>query len=160
MGERIKHMTDQAILRADVWDASDKHCAYCGKELHPLRDFCIDHVTPKCAGGTDDMSNLVAACRPCNNTKGSTSDRAMCMRRAPAGYPGDAAIHSEFIREERTRRGWSKYACGKVAGVSHVTIAKAEAGGRFRMVTIRKIAKAFGVEPTELLRKDGRGEEA
>lgn len=43
--ERPKFMTEQAVLRADVWDASDKTCAYCGIELHPLRNFCIDHVT-------------------------------------------------------------------------------------------------------------------
>lgn len=73
-------MTAQAILRADVWDASDKHCHYCGKELHPLRDFCIDHVVPKCAGGTDAIDNLVAACRPCNLKKGVTSDKAYCRR--------------------------------------------------------------------------------
>jgi len=29
----------------------------------------IDHVIPRCKGGTDEMDNLVTACRKCNLTK-------------------------------------------------------------------------------------------
>lgn len=29
----------------------------------------VDHVHPKVMGGTDDPSNLLPACRPCNNYK-------------------------------------------------------------------------------------------
>lgn len=31
----------------------------------------IDHLVPKCMGGTDNDNNLVAACMPCNNKKGA-----------------------------------------------------------------------------------------
>lgn len=31
----------------------------------------IDHVIPKCLGGTDDLENLVPACEKCNTKKGS-----------------------------------------------------------------------------------------
>lgn len=34
----------------------------------------IDHVIPVCAGGTNDLVNLVLACEPCNRRKGTCID--------------------------------------------------------------------------------------
>ena len=39
-------------------------CSYCGGVADTT-----DHVIPKARGGTDDDSNLVASCRPCNSRK-------------------------------------------------------------------------------------------
>lgn len=39
-------------------------CAYCGRTA-----TTVDHVIPKARGGTDDESNLVAACVRCNSGK-------------------------------------------------------------------------------------------
>jgi 5-methylcytosine-specific restriction endonuclease McrA len=39
-------------------------CSYCGGVADTT-----DHVIPRSRGGTDDDSNLVAACRPCNSRK-------------------------------------------------------------------------------------------
>lgn len=43
-------------------------CAYCKKTGVPLE---IEHLTPKSRGGSDRVSNLTLACRPCNQKKGS-----------------------------------------------------------------------------------------
>jgi len=59
--------------RADVWDASCGICHYCKTALHPLRNFHVDHVHPVSAGGTNERSNLVAACRCCNLRKNAQS---------------------------------------------------------------------------------------
>lgn len=40
-------------------------CVYCGREATEA-----DHVMPVIAGGSDEVSNLVAACKPCNASKG------------------------------------------------------------------------------------------
>lgn len=40
-------------------------CNYCGNEA-----TTADHVVPVANGGTDDVSNLVAACVSCNSSKG------------------------------------------------------------------------------------------
>jgi 5-methylcytosine-specific restriction endonuclease McrA len=40
-------------------------CAYCGEEKQLTRD----HKTPLSRGGTDDISNIVPACRSCNSRK-------------------------------------------------------------------------------------------
>lgn len=46
--------------------ARDEHCCvYCGA----TEDLTVDHVLPISRGGTNDLSNLVTACRPCNSSK-------------------------------------------------------------------------------------------
>jgi hypothetical protein len=44
-----------------VFARDGDYCVYCD---YPAD--VIDHVVPYCYGGTDDISNLVAACRVCN----------------------------------------------------------------------------------------------
>ena len=45
-------------------------CCYCGKQLEP-KDATVDHVIAVHNGGSDDLANLVMACRSCNSRKGS-----------------------------------------------------------------------------------------
>ena len=48
--------------------ARDGHkCVYCGSS----ENLTVDHVRPRTKGGTDTADNLVTACRPCNQAKGS-----------------------------------------------------------------------------------------
>lgn len=56
-------------LRKRVLERDGYICAYCGNEANEA-----DHIVPRNAGGKDEMSNLVAACRPCNGRK---SDRLL-----------------------------------------------------------------------------------
>jgi 5-methylcytosine-specific restriction endonuclease McrA len=43
-----------------------RKCAYCDAENVPLE---IDHIHPRSKGGSDCVSNLTLACRPCNQRK-------------------------------------------------------------------------------------------
>jgi 5-methylcytosine-specific restriction protein A len=36
---------------------------------HAATDLTVDHIIPKSAGGTDDLSNLAVLCRGCNARK-------------------------------------------------------------------------------------------
>ena len=61
-----------AALERDNWT-----CQHCGNELREndadaAHDATVDHITPKAAGGRDEMTNLIASCRRCNGIK---SDR-------------------------------------------------------------------------------------
>ena len=47
-----------------------RKCAYCGAEHTPLE---MEHIHPKSKGGSDSVSNLTLACRPCNQRKGAMS---------------------------------------------------------------------------------------
>jgi len=44
-------------------------CSYCGGVADTT-----DHIIPKKRDGTDDDSNLAAACRPCNSSKKDRSN--------------------------------------------------------------------------------------
>lgn len=58
--------------RFEVLKRDNHTCRYCGGTA-PDVILTVDHVTPVALGGTDDPSNLVAACRDCNYGKASTS---------------------------------------------------------------------------------------
>jgi 5-methylcytosine-specific restriction endonuclease McrA len=45
-----------------------RKCAYCRVENVPLE---VEHIVPRSRGGTDRVSNLTLACRPCNQAKGN-----------------------------------------------------------------------------------------
>lgn len=47
-------------------------CHYCGAP----KAGTVDHVIPVSRGGTNDASNLVPACGPCNYSKGGRDARA------------------------------------------------------------------------------------
>jgi 5-methylcytosine-specific restriction endonuclease McrA len=49
-------------------------CQYCGRHRSQLRgrEFLTrDHIVPMSRGGNNDWRNVVTACSPCNNRKGS-----------------------------------------------------------------------------------------
>ena len=51
-------------------------CAYCGNHFK-LQNLTRDHVKPVCQGGKDSWTNLVTACRHCNQKKaGRTPEQA------------------------------------------------------------------------------------
>jgi hypothetical protein len=59
--------------RYEVMRRDNYQCRYCRSTDNPLT---VDHVTPVALGGSDDPSNLVAACKDCNAGKASSSPDA------------------------------------------------------------------------------------
>lgn len=57
-------------LRFEVLKRDRHRCFYCGQRA-PDVPLTVDHVIPTALGGTDDPSNLVAACADCNGGKSS-----------------------------------------------------------------------------------------
>lgn len=65
-------------LRRTVLERDGYVCAYCGNEATEA-----DHIHPRKLGGKDELSNLVAACKPCNGRKSDrTLDRRNYVNRA------------------------------------------------------------------------------
>jgi hypothetical protein len=52
-------------LREAVFTRDGYRCTYCGSS----EDLQCDHIHPQSKGGTDALSNLTTACRPCNASK-------------------------------------------------------------------------------------------
>lgn len=57
-------------LRFEILRRDNHACRYCGRSA-PDVELTVDHVVPVALGGSDDPSNLVAACRDCNAGKSS-----------------------------------------------------------------------------------------
>jgi hypothetical protein len=58
-------------LRYEVLKRDGHACRYCGRTAPEVK-LTIDHVVPTTLGGSDDPSNLVAACGDCNSGKSSS----------------------------------------------------------------------------------------
>lgn len=57
-------------IRFQVLDRDNFTCQYCGEKA-PDVELEVDHINPVSKGGTDDLQNLVAACKSCNRGKGA-----------------------------------------------------------------------------------------
>src|SRR5262245_53231125 len=113
------------LKRAAVWDMTRGQCWYCGYRLNPIRDFVVEHIVPICRGGTDDLWNLVPACRMCNSDKGKKTPeewRAEFCSSEGLGPPDNPMCRFWFERdrsepdfpqvwshEKKTRRAWREH---------------------------------------------------
>lgn len=59
------------LWRAAIKEAWDNRCAYCGATPIEDNSLTIDHVKAKSRGGQDCTSNVIPACRRCNQEKAS-----------------------------------------------------------------------------------------
>jgi hypothetical protein len=62
-------------LRYEILRRDDHACRYCGAKAPDVK-LTVDHVIPTTLGGTDDATNLVTACAPCNAGKSSSAPDA------------------------------------------------------------------------------------
>ena len=59
------------LWRKAIKEKFNCQCVYCGNN-YEINELTIDHVKPKRNGGESIASNLVPACRSCNQGKGSS----------------------------------------------------------------------------------------
>jgi hypothetical protein len=59
------------LWRRSIKEAWDNRCAYCGNPPIDNKSLTIDHVRPRSKGGEDRTSNVIPACKTCNQAKGS-----------------------------------------------------------------------------------------
>lgn len=77
----VKPTKSTAFTRFNLFLRDEFTCQYCGSK----GDMTFDHVVPRARGGRTIWENVVAACGPCNLSKGSKmlSQTSMHLRRAP-----------------------------------------------------------------------------
>lgn len=78
-------LTNPRLFRRD-----DYTCLYCGDVLPP-RLLTRDHVVAVSAGGRDEWTNVVSACRPCNHRKDNHSLETIDMRLLAVPYAPNRA---------------------------------------------------------------------
>ena len=64
--------------KVEVVKVYGPECFYCGI----TGDTTVDHVIPRCNGGTNDLGNKVPCCHKCNNLKGNLSLEAFIDKHA------------------------------------------------------------------------------
>jgi hypothetical protein len=70
----IPPLNNQTLFRRDAYI-----CLYCGDRFG-VRDLSRDHVRPLSRGGLDVWTNVVTACRRCNNQKASRTPEQAKMQ--------------------------------------------------------------------------------
>jgi hypothetical protein len=75
----VKKSLRFSVLRRDGF-----RCVYCGATAKEQK-LHVDHVYPKSMGGTDDESNLVTSCEPCNLGKSNKHVGVVVNTEAPHG---------------------------------------------------------------------------
>ena len=79
----VRKIAHQPRVSRRLLFARDRHlCAYCGN-VYAHDDLSMDHIQPASRGGADVWSNLVAACKTCNQIK---ADRTPEEARMPLLY--------------------------------------------------------------------------
>lgn len=75
----IPRFRKHSVFSRDNWQ-----CQYCGVDL-TASSRTVDHVIPRCRGGTNSWKNCVASCRRCNSKKGnrSLSESGMNLKKNP-----------------------------------------------------------------------------
>jgi 5-methylcytosine-specific restriction endonuclease McrA len=63
---KTKAILDKVCIRGACF------CGYCGA-IVPKKKMTVDHITPKCKGGTNDIENLMPCCGDCNRDKADMS---------------------------------------------------------------------------------------
>lgn len=59
-------------VREYLLEKWERKCSYCGAENVPLE---VEHILARSKGGSDRVSNLCLACKPCNQAKGNQDVR-------------------------------------------------------------------------------------
>jgi len=66
--EYVKRNTNMSFNRNSVYCRDNYICQYC-REMFSHKELTLDHVTPKSKGGKTEWTNIVTACKKCNNVK-------------------------------------------------------------------------------------------
>ena len=66
--EFVKRRTNTSFSRSNVYCRDNYICQYC-KQMFSNKELTLDHVIPKSKGGLTNWTNIVTACKKCNNVK-------------------------------------------------------------------------------------------
>jgi len=97
------------FCRENVYIRDAHTCQYCAKR-YPLRELTLDHVVPASQNGEKSWTNVVTACRACNQRKANRTPTTANMPllkepKAPAWLP---VVETE-IKPGYIPRTWLQY---------------------------------------------------
>lgn len=151
-------------LRLILWDRQKGLCHYC--EIHMVRTrkphpecVTVDHIIPKCDGGTRALHNVVGACWTCNNARGSTP-YAMFMalvktrgRPEEVILPGGSPSPGEWLNRraaKAARRAWKAALMDAPHAPAHMPANRPYLAGVAKYPTLAEALADAGAVPEEL----------
>lgn len=93
----VPPLTNRALFVRD-----NNLCLYCGQEFSG-RELTRDHIVPVSRGGKDKWTNVVAACRRCNQHKGNYLLSEINLELIALPYRPNAAEYLALINSDRIR---------------------------------------------------------
>ncbi len=76
----VRHFDHVPTLTKEMLLARDRYvCAYCGQRFR-YDQLDIEHIVPSSKDGADTWTNVVAACKACNNRKANRTPEAAGMK--------------------------------------------------------------------------------
>lgn len=64
----VKRKIYSGMQRKEIYDKAEGHCQLCGRKITP-NTMTIDHIIPFADGGSNELDNLQAVCKQCNQLK-------------------------------------------------------------------------------------------
>jgi hypothetical protein len=89
--------------RNRILERDERRCFYCLRQL-TRENYVIEHVVSRPAG-TNSYRNVVAACRECNNRKGSSTAEEWLRTLYREGFLDAAAFQERQLHLERLQAG-------------------------------------------------------
>ena len=76
----VRHFDHAPTLTKDMLLARDRYvCAYCAQRFR-FDQLDMEHIVPSSKGGATSWTNLVAACKACNNRKANRTPEAAGLK--------------------------------------------------------------------------------
>lgn len=96
-----------ACNRANVIFRDKNRCQYCYRS-YPTEVLTMDHVVPKSRGGDNSWTNIVTACKKCNQKKGSKTPEESGMH--PINKPRKPKANMlRHLNKEQISPIWKDY---------------------------------------------------
>ena len=101
----VKRRFNTNFSRSNVYLRDNYMCLYC-KQMFSNKELTLDHVIPRSLGGKTTWTNIVSACKKCNNEKAShTHIKPYKEPRQPDFYQLVSGVNPIHIDHEI----WYKY---------------------------------------------------
>lgn len=97
------------FCRENVYIRDNHTCQYCAQKF-PYKELTIDHVVPASKGGPKTWTNVVTACRTCNQIKADrTPEKARMPLLKPPRAPQWLPVIEYEISPENAPSNWLDY---------------------------------------------------
>lgn len=100
-GEQLaRQRTKPPLTNRALFERDNQQCMYCGHQFG-YHQLTRDHIMPRSRGGRDSWENVVAACRRCNQFKGSRRADEVGMELLALPYRPNPAEYLALVNSRR-----------------------------------------------------------